>query len=242
MHGIIVPVCTRRYMCMRVCNQSRFGTLQEVINSQDYCADTMISKVLHNSLCGKGWLNQSTWKGERDVRFAASCRGPSASLSAPAVSLLCKEEGVWTSKNSHATLETETISKGSGERWQRGEPCSMIPKKIYSGIAGEKRATLYSKDCTLQRGNVDESHILEGQNTSFSHFPSSYYNVNCIILNWPRLGNQQITPLTVISIFSLTLVSCCISTAAWLESRRNLRGTVPHIEHPWAVLQLSTIS
>lgn len=54
MHDIVVPVYTRRYMCMRVCNQSRIGTLQEVINSQDYCADTMISKVLHNSLCGKG--------------------------------------------------------------------------------------------------------------------------------------------------------------------------------------------
>lgn len=97
--------------CARICNQRRFGTLQEVINSQDYCADAMISKVLHNSLCGKGWLNQSTWKRERDVRFAASCRGPSASLPALAVSLLCEEEGVWTSKSSHATLETETISK-----------------------------------------------------------------------------------------------------------------------------------
>lgn len=63
MHDVAVGTC--RYMCvrMRVCNQSRFGTLQEVINSHDYCADTIISKVLHNSLCGKGWLNQSTWKG-----------------------------------------------------------------------------------------------------------------------------------------------------------------------------------
>lgn len=34
-------------------NQSSFGTLQEVISSQDYCADVLISKVLHNSLCGE---------------------------------------------------------------------------------------------------------------------------------------------------------------------------------------------
>lgn len=82
MHYVVfVCSCQNMCVCTGVCNQSRFGTLQEVINSQDYCADTMISKVLHNSLCGKGWLNQSTWKGERDVRFAASCRGPSASLS-----------------------------------------------------------------------------------------------------------------------------------------------------------------
>lgn len=154
MHDIVVPVYTCRYMCMRVCNQSRFGTLQEVINSQDYCADTMISKVLHNSLCGKGWLNQSTWKGERDVRFAASCRGPSASLPAPAVSLLCEEEGVWTSKSSHATLETETISKGSGERWHGGERRSTILKKIYRGIAGKKGQHCIPK--TLQRGIVYE--------------------------------------------------------------------------------------
>lgn len=117
------PMCM--CLCAMACNQSRFGTLQEVINSQDYCADTMISKVLHNSLCGEGWLNRSTWKGERDVRFPASCRGPSASLSAPSVSPLCEEEGVWTSKSSLATLETETISKGSGERWHGGEPCAM---------------------------------------------------------------------------------------------------------------------
>lgn len=46
----------RRYvrMCTGVCNQSRFGTLQEVINSHDYCADATISKVLGNSLCGEG--------------------------------------------------------------------------------------------------------------------------------------------------------------------------------------------
>lgn len=135
----VVLVCHRRDTCVytKVCNQSRFGTLQEVINSQDYCADTMISKVLHNSLCGKGWLNQSTWKGERDVRFAASCRDPSASLPAPAVRLLCEEEGVWTSKSRHATLETETISKGSGERWQRGGPHSIIKKHI-GALLGRK--------------------------------------------------------------------------------------------------------
>ncbi len=148
---VVVPVCTRRYMrvCTRVCNQSRFGTLQEVINSQDYCADTMISKVLHNSLCGKGWLNQSTWKGERDVRFAASCRGPSASLSAPAVSLLCEEEGVWTSKSSHATLETETISKGSGERWHRGESPFHDPQKVYPCNAGKQGHCISQRHCVL---------------------------------------------------------------------------------------------
>lgn len=53
-------------------------------------------------------------RGKRDVRFAASCHGPSASPSPRAVSLLCEKEGVWTSKRSQATLETETISKGSG--------------------------------------------------------------------------------------------------------------------------------
>lgn len=145
MHDVAVGTC--RYMCvrMRVCNQSRSGTLQEVINSHDYCADTIISKVLHNSLCGKGWLNQSTWKGERDVRFAASCRGPSASLSAPAVSLLCEEERVWTSKHRNATLATETISKGSGERWHRGESLSMILKRYI----WEVRSALFSKDCIL---------------------------------------------------------------------------------------------
>lgn len=123
-HNIVVLVCAYWYMSMwtRMGNQSCFGTLQEVINSQDYCADTVISKVLHNSLCGEGWLNQSTWKGERDVRFVASCRGPSASLSALAVILLCEKERVWTSKSSHATLETETISKWSGKRWGLGEP------------------------------------------------------------------------------------------------------------------------
>lgn len=91
MDDAVAPVCTHRYMCvcMRVCNQDRIGTLQEVINSQDYCADTMISKVLHNSLCGKGWLNQSTWKRERDVRFRASCRGPSASLCS------CRQSPLW---------------------------------------------------------------------------------------------------------------------------------------------------
>lgn len=94
-HDIVVLACACWYMSMwtRMGNQSCFGTLQEVINSQDYCADTMISKVLHNSLCGEGWLNQSTWKGERDIRFTASCRGPSASLSATTVTLLCEEEG-----------------------------------------------------------------------------------------------------------------------------------------------------
>ena len=165
-----IPACTCRYMrvCTRVCNQSRFGTLQEVINSQDYCADTMISKVLHNSLCGEGWLNQSTWKGERDVRFAASCRGPSASLSAPAVSLLCEEEGVWTSKTSHATLETETISKGSGERWHRGEPPFHDPqkKKIISRHCQELRAALDSKGSIPQRGVVYDLHIFRRQKYS----------------------------------------------------------------------------
>lgn len=144
MHECVGLVCACWYMCVcaSACNQSRFGTLQEVINSQDYCADAMISKVLHNSLCGKGWLNRSTWKGERDVRFAASCRGPSASLSAPTVSPLCEEEGVWTSKRSSATLETETISKGSGERWHRGEPHTMILKKYIRGSPGSRLTTL----------------------------------------------------------------------------------------------------
>lgn len=55
-HNIVALVCACWYMSMwtRMGNQSCFGTLQEVINSQDYCADTVISKVLHNSLCGEG--------------------------------------------------------------------------------------------------------------------------------------------------------------------------------------------
>lgn len=144
---IVCAVCTCLYMyaCTRVCNQSRFGTLQEVINSRDYCADTVISKVLHNSLCGKGWLNQSTWKGERDVRFTASCRSPSVSLSAPAVSLLCEEERVWTSKHSNTTLETETISKGSGEGWHREESCSMILKKYVWALMRSKVRTVFPR-------------------------------------------------------------------------------------------------
>lgn len=160
---IVFAVCTRWYMyvCMRVCNQSRFGTLQEVINSHDYCADTMISKVLHNSLCGKGWLNQSTWKGERDVRFAASCRGPSASLSAPAVSLLCEEERVWTSKRSNATLETETISKGSGERWHRGESRSMILKKYIWALVRSKVSTVFQRLYSRERHRVWVTHFFQ---------------------------------------------------------------------------------
>lgn len=40
-HNIVVLVCAWWYMSMwtRMGNQSCFGTLQEVINSQDYCAD-----------------------------------------------------------------------------------------------------------------------------------------------------------------------------------------------------------
>lgn len=67
---------------------------------------------------------------------------------------------------------------------------------------------------------------------------TSYYNTNCNLLNKPR-DNWQITPLAVVSIFSLTLVSHSISAAARLESRVNLRGMVPHIEYPWAVSWLS---
>lgn len=54
--------------------------------------------------------------------------------------------------------------------------------------------------------------------------------------------NRQITPLAVISIFSLTLVSHNISAAARLECRSNLRGVLPHIEYPWAASQLSKFS
>ena len=190
-------------VCTRVCNQSRFGTLQEVINSQDYCADTMISKVLHNSLCGEGWLNQSTWKGERDVRFAASCRGPSASLSAPAVSLLCEEEGVWTSKTSHATLETETISKGSGERWHRGEPPFHDPQKKnknkikYPGIRWELRAALYSKYCIPQRGVVYDLRTLRGKKIfqGTHNIQQSRLSVNSALRVLPR----DVTVCTCIS-------------------------------------------
>lgn len=81
-----------------MCNQSGFGTLQEVISSQDYCVSVLISKVLHNSLCSEGLLNWSTWKRKRDVRFVSSCRSPSASSSASTASLLCKGGGFWTSK------------------------------------------------------------------------------------------------------------------------------------------------
>ena len=66
-----------------------------------------------------------------------------------------------------------------------------------------------------------------------------FYNTNHDKLTQPRWDNRQITPLAVISIFSLTLVSHNICTAARLESRANLRGTMPHIEYPWAVSQLS---
>lgn len=152
MYDIVVPVCNCWCVRARVYNQSRFGTLQEVINSQDYCADTKISKVLHNSLCGKGWLNQSTWKGERDVRFAASCRGPSASLSAPAVSLLCEEEGFWTSKSMLPWRQKQLVRdlvKGGIEE----NPVPWYSKKI-SRRCWKKGQALCSKDCTPQRGTL----------------------------------------------------------------------------------------
>lgn len=162
MYDIVDPVCNCRFVRARVCNQSRFGTLQEVINSQDYCADTKISKVLHNSLCGKGWLNQSTWKGERDVRFAASCRGPSASLSAPAVSLLCEKEGVWTSKSMLPWRQKQLVRdlvKGGIEE----NPPFHDTQKIYPGIAGKKGHALCSKDGAAQRGTVLKWHVLKSR-------------------------------------------------------------------------------
>lgn len=233
-HDVGTCVCA-----WRLCNQSPFGTLQEVINSHDYCAATVISKVLHNSLCGEGWLNQSTWKGEKDVRFAASCRGPSASLSAPAVSLLCEEERVWTSKRSNATLETETISKGSGERWHRGEPWSMILKRWVWELLGSKVSS-DSSGCILERGDLCEWGVCK-QHWGISHnalfhvyflsdIPFALLLSSIVYLHFPTYYNnlaqmRQWTDNTAsCDTFSLTLVSRNTSTAARLESRANLQG------------------
>lgn len=89
-HRLMQHMCSLGLGCTRMGNQSCFRTLQEVINSQDYCADSVISKVLHNSLCGEGWLNRSTWKRKerRQVRSILS-RPICLSLSS------CRQSPLW---------------------------------------------------------------------------------------------------------------------------------------------------
>lgn len=73
------------------------------------------------------------------------------------------------------------------------------------------------------------------------HLPL-WHNTNYSTKKQHQTTDREITPLAVISIFSLTLMSCNISTAARHESRPNLTGVLPHIEYPWAVSQLSKLS